>query len=396
MQDNNFSNLRLQFIHENKPYNVSIPSTNETTAKKITIAGKQYTYDEKSEMPENLKHILQSLPENQTFETEKEFLSLLSKEAKIDQMSLTKRVYSLQDRFIGMSNVDTAQLKQIKKKVENELLLCDPSDMHTIEHIIKNADLPIDQTKALFEIADHIQGKGHVELAQTIRKIARPFDLEKTIHTISELFVAKYLYKDKGIEISAKLQKLFDSGRYDSFYDPKEFAMELSIDLRADGNDQHLEILYGPPEDNVEVVKINTNTVDHIGYFELTKFQDPSDLLAKQKVKETLDTLRKSNPEAIIIDLRQNSGGNPYMMTYIASHFLEPDKLDEYVESDKLDELDELDELDKDLEEMNKNNSEIKYRKISELSDEDNSYDNNGNCFLQSFSCLYGRAKRRS
>ncbi len=327
MEDSNIYKLNLQFVHDNETIDILLDAAKPDSTKKITIAGKEYTIKEDAKTPEIVKNVLKILRENQIFQSENEFLREISKKTNINEMSLTKRIYSFQDRFVDMTNIDTTQIKQSKNELVEKLLNCNPNDTNAIKNIINVATLPINKTKALFEIADVIEMKHqNAELTQAIRKLVRPFDLEQTMNTISKLIEANYLDEAQSLEISQKFQELFHSGRYNKFYDPKEFAFELTLDLRAEGRDEHFEILYRPsPDEIAETGKVESRTKDGIGYFEITKLEHTNNPDSMLKVKTALDDLCKSQPQAIIIDLRENSGGSGRMMKYIVSHFLEPD-----------------------------------------------------------------------
>lgn len=196
--------------------------------------------------------------------------------------------------------------------------------------------------KTLFEIADRIERKGNRELANSIRDVVRPFDLKSVITQSPGLFREHYIDPKKGELIAEGLKALFDSGKFEKFYDRNEFVDQLCITLRDIGNDAHLEIVDRKvlEQENHEkkdvvkevyVSKVKSKAENGVGHFELTNFDVPSDLIdgkaiALLEVDSALNQLKESNPKAIVIDLRENHGGSQYMMAHIASYFIPPDQ----------------------------------------------------------------------
>lgn len=334
MNENNISKLNLHFIYENKSYDIPLfASQFKKDAQKITIKGREYTYEENAKIPipESLLQCLKSLPDDKKFANEKEFLSMVSNETHIEHMSLTKNVYSVGiNRLVKSKNIDTAQLERLKNNLSGALSVCKPDDKKALLNILSHWELPINRIKAFFEIAEQIEIKyNNFELAHAIREAVRPFDLNPTISSIQELISHSHVDVETSKQIAENLQKLLDSGKYEKLYDPMDFVNELTIDLREIGNDKQLAVHYQHADseiENLQETKVHVETKKNgICYFEITKFENPKDILALKRVKQALAQIRNSHPKAIIIDLRNNGGGSPYMMVYIASHFMKPD-----------------------------------------------------------------------
>jgi len=133
-----------------------------------------------------------------------------------------------------------------------------------------------------------------------------------------------------------------EGGVYDEISHPRELANQLNLDLQRIHNDRHVRVQFIPPEGRdfelenpklffllrsqerfkenmgIRQVKILTGNV---GYFDLRSFE-PLDL-AREKLINTMKILE--NVDALIIDLRNNSGGNPNTVQFLCSWFFDKD-----------------------------------------------------------------------
>jgi len=124
-------------------------------------------------------------------------------------------------------------------------------------------------------------------------------------------------------------------GEYDG-KTPQEFADALGRTLRNAGPDKHFAVFYQPaptasPEgaapsvEQRERLNFGFGKLErlrgNVGYLELVNFSD-----FRQQSAETASALLSTlaNFDAIILDLRRNSGGNDPMMAFIASYFFDP------------------------------------------------------------------------
>lgn len=345
MNDNSISKLNIQFQLNNKVYNVPIfdaKFAEGPNVKKIEVRGHQYFYEENAETPELINNLFKNLGDVKSFESEKKLASYISNTAHIDHISITNDIYSIGNwQLLGRTHADSAALKLAKNELcEKFIENCKTGDAGAILSVINQIDPPLNEPKTLFEIADRIERRGNQELANSIRDTLRPFDLKSVMSQSPRLFKEHYIDPQKGELIAEKLTSLFDSGKFKKFYDRNEFVDQLSITLRDIGNDRHLEIVdrkmleqENPKKEVVKEVyvsKVKSKVENGIGRLELTKFDVPSDLIdgkaiALLEVNSALNQLKESNPKAIVIDLRENTGGSQYMMAHIASHFLPPD-----------------------------------------------------------------------
>lgn len=161
---------------------------------------------------------------------------------------------------------------------------------------------------------------------------------------VSALLTENYVYPEKVKVISDKLHFNLTHGKYDSMEKQSEFANQLTADLRELTQDRHiriqfdkelekdlLEFLAAPKKYNpiseadlaldqsrnfyfkrVEILPLN------IGYVELKGFALPS--------KSTSETIFAAmgfvaNTDAVILDLRNNFGGNAEVANEVLSYF---------------------------------------------------------------------------
>ena len=159
------------------------------------------------------------------------------------------------------------------------------------------------------------------------------------LEKISRLLMNNYVLKDVGEAYAVFLGKQIEEERYADITHPREFANRLTSDLRKIHNDQHIRILTIPPADKRlvknpkldfflrtrEKIKENLGFKEvkiltgNVGYIDLNWFEPYE--LARDKALSALHFIE--NTDAIIIDLRNNLGGNPTMVQYLCSYFFD-------------------------------------------------------------------------
>ena len=161
-----------------------------------------------------------------------------------------------------------------------------------------------------------------------------------------------YVFADKAEAMATHVESRLQAGAYDTSATPGQLTATLTRDLRGVADDQHLRVFVLPPEarqnedDLVEARRRYEEKAwrenygfrrieileGNVGYLELRKFADPA--VAGETAAAAMAML--ANSEALIIDLRQNHGGSPFMVQMLASYLLEkaPKHLvDQYVRS---------------------------------------------------------------
>lgn len=135
-------------------------------------------------------------------------------------------------------------------------------------------------------------------------------------------------------QLSHALQIHERSGDYDRLDDPTAFASALTQQLRSAGRDNHFEVIYSQvpmhepaPRTDAEVAaytvvmrQANCTFADvrilphNVGYLKLDSFPDPG--ACGDEAIAAMKTL--SRADSLIIDLRENSGGSPAMVMFLA------------------------------------------------------------------------------
>ncbi|WP_421798939.1 S41 family peptidase [Haliscomenobacter sp.] len=170
-------------------------------------------------------------------------------------------------------------------------------------------------------------------------------EMALTIDSINLKLQGNYVFPEHAAEMSKRLKQNLTEGKYYALVNPIEFARQLTSDLQSVSKDKHLMVVFNPSiiarerastaedraneeaEWNKELIKNLTRDnygfrevkiLDgNIGYLDIREFVDP------KHGGETLTAAMHflSNTKAIILDLRENDGGSPWMVQLLASYF---------------------------------------------------------------------------
>jgi len=153
-----------------------------------------------------------------------------------------------------------------------------------------------------------------------------------------------YVFPEVAKKMEQSLRERVDKKEYDQITSAKEFATKLTTDLQAISNDKHLRVRYShqpipergprrePTAEDRERFKREMTWSNHgfskverlpgnIGYLEFLNFMDPE--LGADTVAAALNFV--NNTEALIIDMRNNGGGNPAMVALVCSYLFGPE-----------------------------------------------------------------------
>jgi hypothetical protein len=160
-----------------------------------------------------------------------------------------------------------------------------------------------------------------------------------------------YVFPDAAKKMAEAVQTRLKSGAYDAITGADDFAATLTDDLRAVSRDKHLGVNFSPqvlpkmdpganPEpdpaalarrkafaqrNNCAFEKVE-RLPQNIGYLKFNGFMDPE--ICGPTVAAAMNFL--AHVDALIVDLRENGGGDPKMVAYISSHlFAEPTHLND-------------------------------------------------------------------
>ena len=181
--------------------------------------------------------------------------------------------------------------------------------------------------------------------AQTGEPKLSKTEIALTVDSINLKLQRNYVFPEHAAEMSKRLKQNLTEGKYYALGNPIEFARQLTSDLQSVSKDKHLMVVFNPSiiarerastdedraneeaEWNKELVK-NLKRDNYgfraikildgnIGYLDIREFVDP------KHGGETLTAAMHflSNTKAIILDLRENDGGSPWMVQLLASYF---------------------------------------------------------------------------
>jgi retinol-binding protein 3 len=163
------------------------------------------------------------------------------------------------------------------------------------------------------------------------------------IQDIIRLAREKYVDPEIGENIASQIQKKLADGQYDDITQEIDLAFRLTMDFRSISRDHHWSVAYAPKGDANQVDPEHEMDVDrmarylemarktnygferverlkgNIGYIDLRRF-DPSEYGGETAVAAMNFT---ANCDALIIDIRQNSGGYPSMVQLIISYLFD-------------------------------------------------------------------------
>jgi C-terminal processing protease CtpA/Prc len=162
---------------------------------------------------------------------------------------------------------------------------------------------------------------------------------EMILKKISQLLSDNYVSEEVGQSCALFLAEQIENESYEDITHPRAFARELTAGLRKIHKDKHIRIQSIPPKDkrlvknqrldfflrtrdrikdNMGFKKINILPLN-VGYIDIRSFE-PFEL-ARDKALNALQFLE--NADAIIVDLRNNLGGNPTMVQFLCSYFFD-------------------------------------------------------------------------
>ncbi|MBQ5946478.1 S41 family peptidase [Massilia sp. ST3] len=159
-----------------------------------------------------------------------------------------------------------------------------------------------------------------------------------------------YIFPDKAKQIETALRQRQREGKYDAMSDGKQFAIQLTDDMRAVVRDLHMSVFFSPrpvpaddaagappasqaeweqrvPADKRQVLRQmahrSVEQVEHltprIGYLKVSGFP-PAFLMAESyaaAMNELADT------DGLIVDLRNNGGGGADSVSLLVSYFVD-------------------------------------------------------------------------
>jgi hypothetical protein len=169
---------------------------------------------------------------------------------------------------------------------------------------------------------------------------------QQTIDALAAQVEAHYVFPDKAAQVETLLRRRQREGAYDAIADGEQLAAALTRDIASVAADQHMRVEFDPdvlPPERPSTSELphapaSTGWIDdfgrkmadfgvqkvevapsNIGYLQLSAF--PFAELTADKYGAAMDKL--ADTDALIIDLRKNSGGVPTSVALLASYFFD-------------------------------------------------------------------------
>ncbi len=200
-------------------------------------------------------------------------------------------------------------------------------------------------------IALPIAGAQEQQPAATAQSARPPSAADKaaTVDLLAQRLSDKYIFADKGSKMAAAIRAHLHKGDYDKVATDSEFGDLLAAHIQAAHPDKHLSIRFVPnaPPDRprpslkqalpAEVRQHMTEVGKYLNFaFEKVERLPGNIMYVKfngffeagiAKAAATAAMNLAANGNAMIIDLRENGGGDPRMVAHVASYLLGKEKV---------------------------------------------------------------------
>jgi retinol-binding protein 3 len=166
----------------------------------------------------------------------------------------------------------------------------------------------------------------------------------QVVDTILKRLNESYVFPDIAKKMEASIRERVAKKEYDQITSAKQFATTLTNDLQAVSHDKHLRVRYSneaipergprqePTAEEREQRKRDLAWMNHgfskverlrgnIGYLEFLNFMDEE--LGADTVAAAMNFV--NGTDALIIDMRNNGGGNPAMVALVCSYLFGPE-----------------------------------------------------------------------
>jgi tetratricopeptide (TPR) repeat protein len=160
------------------------------------------------------------------------------------------------------------------------------------------------------------------------------------VEQIARLLEENYVFPDVAARNGAQLNARLAAGAFDDMTDPQAYAEALTRELQSVNRDKHMRVRLRPayPASGAQADpgaavaqqlremrsrNFGFERVEHldgnVGYLDLRYFAPPE--LAREMATAAMQFL--SNSDAIIVDLRRNTGGSPELVQLLCSYFFD-------------------------------------------------------------------------
>lgn len=156
------------------------------------------------------------------------------------------------------------------------------------------------------------------------------------VRSAADSIEKNYVFPDKGKSIAEALRKNLSNGKYKQVKEPYELTQMLTTDMRSVVNDKHMGIVFAPNAFK-SIIEKRTEQRDrfaarnnfaferteilqgNIGYIKFNGFAAGDDAFNVAAAAMGFVV----NSDALIIDLRENGGGESEMIAFLCSYFFD-------------------------------------------------------------------------
>jgi retinol-binding protein 3 len=173
------------------------------------------------------------------------------------------------------------------------------------------------------------------------QRSARTMDAAKRaalVDKIAKALETSYVKADKAKSMAAAIRAHLAKGDYDKVTDGEDFAQRLTDDLHADTRDLHMRVLFGPhpktePPPPPEAEQLEQLRKTNFGFGKIERLPGNIAHVAIEFFPDSkLESVRNgigelmsqaADADALIVDLRDNGGGDSDTVVFIASYLFD-------------------------------------------------------------------------
>jgi C-terminal processing protease CtpA/Prc len=163
------------------------------------------------------------------------------------------------------------------------------------------------------------------------------------VDSVTTTLNTSYVFEDVAKKMEKELRRKLKKGEYDTITSVQAFTQKLTEDLQGVSNDRHLRVSYAGPEALAQLSQTKEDPAvarerelrelqkrnfafkkveildGNVGYLRFDQFVGAG--LSGPTATAAMNFL--ANCDAVIVDVRQNGGGEPSLIQYLMGYFLE-------------------------------------------------------------------------
>ncbi|HEU0031261.1 MAG TPA: S41 family peptidase [Kofleriaceae bacterium] len=204
------------------------------------------------------------------------------------------------------------------------------------------AQLDVDPKDPNHIVEFHIrQTRPPAEFLTPEQRAARTMDAGKratVVDAIAKALEKSYVKEDRAKSMAAAIRAHLEKGDYDRITDGEDFATRLTDDLHANTRDLHMRVEFGPhpteepppPPEAAQLEQLRKASFGfgkierlpgNIARVEILFFPDARLASVRQGIGDLMSQV--ADADALIVDLRDNGGGDSDTVVFIASYLFD-------------------------------------------------------------------------